>query len=112
VTATKRSQSLIEVPMQIMVLTGDDLADAGVTRASDFLTRVPNVTFYEDNSGEAYVNVRGQAASRNSDPNVAIVVDGVTLASTKEFNTDLLDIEQIEILKGPQSALYGRNAAA
>lgn len=49
---------------------------------------------------------------RNSDPNVAIVIDGVTLSSVKPFNQDLFAIQQIEVLKGPQSALYGRNAAA
>ena len=49
---------------------------------------------------------------RNSDPNVAIVVDGVALTSVRDFNQDLYDFEQIEVLKGPQSALYGRNAAA
>src|SRR3546814_6000348 len=43
---------------------------------------------------------------------VAIVIDGVTLSSVKPFNQDLFDIQQIEVLKGPQSALYGRNAAA
>lgn len=112
VTATKRNESLEKVPISVSVFTEQAIQDAGITRASNFLATVPNVTFIEDNAGEAYVNIRGQTAVRNSDPNVAFVVDGVTLSSVKGFNQDLFDIQQIEVLKGPQSALYGRNAAA
>ena len=112
VTATKRNESLTQVPIAISVFTEDAIAAAGITRAADFLSDTPNVTFIEDNAGEAYINIRGQTSVRNSDPNVAIVIDGVTLSSTKPFNSDLFDLQQIEVLKGPQSALYGRNAAA
>src|SRR3546814_13345829 len=66
----------------------------------------------EDNAGEVYVNIRGQTSVRNSDPNVAVVIDGATLTSLKSFNQDLFGLKQIEVLKGPQSALYGRKAAA
>lgn len=112
VTATKRAEALEKVPIQVSVFTSDAIAEAGITRAAQFLAAVPNVTFIEDNAGEAYVNIRGQTAVRNSDPNVGFVIDGVTLSSVKGFNQDLFDIEQIEVLKGPQTALYGRNAAA
>lgn len=112
VTATKRNESLEKVPISVSVFTETAIKDAGIVRASNFLASVPNVTFIEDNAGEAYVNIRGQTAVRNSDPNVAFVVDGVTLSSVKGFNQDLFDLQQIEVLKGPQSALYGRNAAA
>jgi iron complex outermembrane recepter protein len=112
VTATKRNESLVKVPIQMSVFTDQAIADAGIVRPADFLASVPNVTFIEDNAGEAYVNIRGQTATRSSDPNVAYVIDGVTLSSVKGFNQDLFDIQQIEVLKGPQSAIYGRNAAA
>jgi iron complex outermembrane receptor protein len=112
VTATKRNEALEKVPISVAVFTAQAIQAAGITRASNYLASVPNVTFIEDNAGEAYVNIRGQTAVRNSDPNVAFVVDGVTLSSVKGFNQDLFDIQQIEVLKGPQSAIYGRNAAA
>ncbi|MDB5971654.1 MAG: TonB-dependent receptor [Hydrocarboniphaga sp.] len=112
VTATKRSENLIKVPIAMTVFTEQSITDAGITRPADFLSSTPNVTFIEDNAGESYINIRGQTSVRNSDPNVAIVIDGVTLSSTKPFNSDLFDLKQIEVLKGPQSALYGRNAAA
>jgi iron complex outermembrane receptor protein len=112
VTGTKRDQALQDVPSSVNVLTESDIAEAGIKRPKDFLATVPNVTFIEDNAGEVYVNIRGQTAVRNSDPNVAVVIDGVPLVSLKAFNQDLFDIQQIEVLKGPQSAVYGRNAAA
>lgn len=112
VTATKRNENLVKVPISVSVVTELAIAERGITRPADFLGATPNVTFIEDNAGEAYINIRGQTSVRNSDPNVAIVVDGVTLSSVKPFNQDLFGIQQIEVLKGPQSALYGRNAAA
>jgi iron complex outermembrane receptor protein len=113
VTATKRNESLVKVPIQVSVFTEQAIVSEGIVRAPDFLASVPNVTFIEDNAGEAYVNIRGQTATRSSDPNVAFVIDGVLLSSVKGFqNQDLFDINQIEVLKGPQSAIYGRNAAA
>lgn len=112
VTATKRNESLVKVPISVSVVTEAAIAERGITRPADFLSSTPNVTFVEDNAGEAYINIRGQTSVRNSDPNVAIVIDGVTLSSVKPFNQDLFGIQQIEVLKGPQSAIYGRNAAA
>jgi iron complex outermembrane recepter protein len=105
VTATKRNENLLKVPITVNVLTAKDIEAAGITRAADFLNSTPNVSFSEDNTGETFIGIRGQTTSRNSDPNVAIVVDGVTLTSVRDFNQDLFDLEQIEVLKGPQSAL-------
>lgn len=74
VTGTKRDQALQDVPSSVNVLTESDIAEAGIKRPKDFLATVPNVTFIEDNAGEVYVNIRGQTAVRNSDPNVAVVI--------------------------------------
>lgn len=112
VTGTKRDQKLEDVPASVSVLTSQDIQAAGIKRPKDFLSTIPNVTFIEDNAGEVYVNIRGQTAVRNSDPNVAVVIDGVPLVTLKSFNQDLFDLQSIEVLKGPQSAIYGRNAAA
>ncbi len=105
VTATKRSETLIEVPVMVTALTPEDIQAAGIARSANFLNSTPNVTFQEDNTGETFINIRGQTSTRNSDPNVAIVVDGVTLTSMRSFNQDLYDLQQIEVLKCPQSAI-------
>src|SRR3546814_8598531 len=58
------------------IFTETAISAAGITRPADFLSSTPNVTFIEDNAGEAYINIRGQTSVRNSDPNVAIVKIG------------------------------------
>ena len=62
------------------------------------------------NAGNAFVVIRGISQARNSEPSVAVLVDGVLETNPAEFNQELFDIEQIEVLKGPQGAVYGRNA--
>src|SRR6185312_10840810 len=72
---------------------------------------VPNMTLVEtQNAGNAFVVVRGISQARNSEPSVAVLVDGVLETNPAEFNQQLFDLDQIEVLKGPQGALYGRNA--
>lgn len=113
VTGLKRDQAFLDVPVSVSVFSAETIAQAGVTRPQDFLSLTPNVTFIQTNhAGEAFVNIRGQASVRQAESAVAVVIDGVQLATQNEFNGELFDIAQIEILKGPQSALYGRNATA
>jgi iron complex outermembrane receptor protein len=113
VTGLKRDEALIDVPVAVSVFDQQLITEAGITRPRDFLALVPNVTFIQSNhAGEAFVNVRGQTSVRQSESAVAVVIDGVQLATQNEFNGELFDIEQIEVLKGPQSAIYGRNATA
>ena len=72
---------------------------------------VPNMTLVEmQNVGNSFVTVRGISQARNSEPSVAVLVDGVLETNPYEFDQELFDIQQIEVLKGPQGALYGRNA--
>ena len=62
------------------------------------------------NPGNSFITIRGISQARNSDMPVAVVVDGVLMTNPAQFNQQLFDIQQIEVLKGPQGALYGRNA--
>jgi iron complex outermembrane recepter protein len=113
VTGLKRDQQLIDVPVAVQVFNEELIEQAGITRPQDFLALTPNITFIQANhAGEAFVNVRGQTSVRQSESAVAVVIDGVQLATQNEFNGELFDVQQIEVLKGPQGALYGRNAAA
>ena len=111
VSARRFSESYRDVPMTVSVFTADTIEAAGIDRPADFIARVPNMTLVEtQNAGNAFVVVRGISQARNSEPSVAVLVDGVLETNPAEFNQELFDIEQIEVLKGPQGAVYGRNA--
>ena len=113
VTGTKRDEKLIEVPVAVQVFSEEAITQAGITRPQDFLALTPNVSFQTSNhAGEFFVNIRGQTSVRQSEGAVAVVIDGVQLVTQNEFNGELFDVQQIEVLKGPQGALYGRNASA
>src|SRR5438309_28511 len=111
VTARKRDESFRDVPMSVSVFTEQAIESAGIRKPGDFISLVPNMTLVEtQNAGNAFVVVRGVSQARNSEPSVAVLVDGVLETNPAEFNQELFDIQQIEVLKGPQGALYGRSA--
>ena len=111
VTARKRDESFRDVPVTVNVFTEALIKDAGIQRPADFIQMVPNMTLVEtQNAGNAFVVIRGISQARNSEPSVAVQVDGVLETNPAEFNQELYDVKQIEVLKGPQGALYGRNA--
>ena len=111
VTARMRSESRQDVPITVNVFTAENIEAAGIQKPADFISRVPNMTLVEtQNAGNAFVVLRGISQARNSEPSVAVLVDGVLETNPAEFNQELFDIEQIEVLKGPQGAVYGRNA--
>lgn len=111
VTALRREESLQDTPAAITAFTAETIANAGIERPADFIALTSNVSLVEtQNSGNAFVIIRGITQARNSEPSVAVVVDGVQQINPAQFNQDLFDIEQIEVLKGPQGGLYGRNA--
>ncbi len=111
ITARKRDESFRDVPVTVNVFTEQAIRSAGIQKPRDFIALVPNMTLVEtQNAGNAFVVVRGVSQARNSEPSVAVLVDGVLETDPAAFNQELYDVQQIEVLKGPQGALYGRNA--
>ncbi len=111
VSALRRDQRLQDAPLAITAFDSQAIQDAGIERPSDFIGLTSNVTLVEtQNAGNAFVVIRGITQNRNSEPSVAVIVDGVLQVNPAQFNQELFDIEQIEVLKGPQGGLYGRNA--
>src|SRR6185437_7188371 len=111
VTARERTEQLQDVPAAVTAFTSSAIEARGIEHPRDFIQSVPNVTLVEtQNAGTSFVVVRGISQARNSEPSVAVVVDGETLTNPAAFNQELYDIDQIEVLKGPQGALYGRDA--
>jgi iron complex outermembrane receptor protein len=114
VTARQRQESLKDVPAAVSVLTGATLKAAGVSRADDIVALTPGVSIVNGaaEQGDTQVNIRGMNSARDADPSFALVIDGVQLADPAAFNREYLDLKQIEVVKGPQGAIYGRNATA
>lgn len=113
VTARKRDESLQEVPIAITAFTEQTIQRAGIERPSDFISLMPNVTIVDTaNVGDTQVSIRGIVSTRDAESTFAYVVDGVLSTNPNSFNEELVDVQQIEVLKGPQGALYGRNAVS
>lgn len=111
VTARKRAETLEESPVSVRAFTAAEIESAGIETPRDFINLTPNVTLVEtQNAGNAFINVRGVSQARNSEMSVAVLVDGVLMANPAQFTQQLIDVQQIEVLRGPQGALYGRNA--
>ncbi len=111
VTAQKREENLQAVPIQVAAFTAQKIEDAGIVTTQDFVNLVPNMSLDDSFTYlNTFVVVRGVTQINNADSPVAIVVDGVPQNNQKQFKQNLFDVERIEVLKGPQGALYGRNA--
>ena len=113
VTARKRTENLQEVPIAISAIGETTIERAGIERASDYISLIPNVTIVDAaNVGDTQVSIRGVVSTRDAESTFAYIVDGVLSTNPNSFNEELFDVQQIEVLKGPQGALYGRNAVA
>lgn len=111
VTARRREEALQDAPAAINVFTDADLREAGIDRVEDFIALTPNVTLATSQGiGTSFLTIRGVTQVRNSELPVAVVIDGVQQFSPIQFRQELFDIESIQVVKGPQGALYGRNA--
>jgi iron complex outermembrane receptor protein len=117
VTAQKRSENAQDVPIAISVFTGGDLKKQGITDIQGLSRMTPNVTIdstspFSGTSTMLSASIRGIGQDDfafNLDPGVGVYVDGVYLARSVGANQNLLDVDQVEILKGPQGTLFGRN---
>ena len=113
VTARARAESLQDVPATVTAFTEGQIENMGVARAEDFVYMTPGVTFVNSvEVGDSQLAIRGINGARDAETNFAFIVDGVLYTNPSAFNREYPDLAQIEVLKGPQGALYGRSAAA
>ncbi|MEM1263785.1 MAG: TonB-dependent receptor [Pseudomonadota bacterium] len=111
VTARRRDESALEAPLAVTVFNAEMIRDAGIQRVEDMIQLTPNVTIATSQGiGTNFVSIRGVTQVRNGESPVATIVDGVLQFSTLQFRQELFDIDSIEVVKGPQGAIYGRNA--
>ena len=113
VTAQKRSETAQDVPVSMDVRTDKDLQQRHLTDTKEVISSSPNAQMGGGNSGAAYtpyVAIRGVGSSEiDSDPSVGMFVDGVPMTDAQSYTSGLLDVERVEIMRGPQGTLYGRN---
>ncbi|MBL8202272.1 MAG: TonB-dependent receptor [Chromatiales bacterium] len=113
VTVRQRAESIQDVPGSVTAFSAAQIEAAGIQRADDFIAMTPGVSIV--NSAEVadtQVNIRGINGARDAETNYALIIDGVLMTNPAALNREYTNLQQIEVLKGPQGALYGRNAAA
>lgn len=114
VTARRQNERLQDVPASVAVLTTDTLQRTGAVKAEDFVKLTPGITIVTGTAeaGDTQINIRGINGARDAESSVALVVDGILKTNTAQLNQPQGTLQQVEMLKGPQGAIYGRNAAA
>lgn len=112
VTAQRKSESLQDVPIAISALSAEAIEKSGIHDLSGIAVRVPGLSFSDFSPGQNIVSMRGASSNDDgagTDGSVAMFVDDVYLGRISNINPELFDLERIEVLRGPQGTLYGKN---
>jgi outer membrane receptor protein involved in Fe transport len=112
ITAERRESVLLKTPEAVTALAGEGLRQSGTSGLADLNGSIPNYTF-TSNQGVAQIFLRGignNFITLGGDPGVAFYADGAYVSDQTATNTGLFDVKRVEVLRGPQGALYGRNA--
>jgi iron complex outermembrane receptor protein len=116
VTAQKRAESVQDVPMGVTAISAEALARAGISNTADLVKLSPSLTFAAgDNAQNSGFSIRGVGTSVYSigvENSVAVVIDDVSTVQAGQALANLVDIERVEVLRGPQSTLFGKSASA
>ena len=113
VTARQQSESILDVPATVQTFTSEEIENASIDRPRDFIMMTPGLSQVQTlEVGDMQVQVRGINSGRDTESSVALVIDGIVVTNPNALNQEMDNMEQIEVLKGPQGAIYGRNALA
>ena len=113
VTAQKRAESLQDVPVSLMAISGTKIAEAGLHSFQELSQYVPNLSITE-NAVNTIISMRGigVGANQSFEQSVGVYVDGVHYGKSRQSRTALYDVQQVEVLRGPQGILFGKNTLA
>lgn len=112
VTAQKRIENPRDVPMALSVMSADDIRELGIQDFNDMMRLIPSVSFYDKSSS---IYVRGIGTPEGNplgEQAIAYILDGLYIPKYSYLKSSFMDLERIEVLKGPQGTLFGRNATA
>jgi iron complex outermembrane recepter protein len=113
VTAQKREESLRDVPLSVAAVSGDKLDDAGIIRLEDLEAYVPNLTMSETGiANNIYIRGIGSGLNQGFEQSVSTYMDGIYRGRGHQSRMPFLDLERVEVLRGPQPILFGKNAVA
>ncbi|MFZ4163830.1 TonB-dependent receptor [Brevundimonas sp. NPDC058933] len=113
VTAQKREESIQDVPIAVSAFSAENLDALKIEGGSELMRAIPNVSFSKSNFSMYNFSIRGigtKAISASSDPAVAVSFNNTPLTRNRLFEQEYLDVNRVEVLRGPQGTLYGRNA--
>ena len=114
VTAEKRDESLQTVSQAVTAITESELEAKNITSFVDLTALVPGVTVAKNEGYKTVISIRGVGNETNQNaiaaPSVAYHMDGIFVASPFSLQTDFVDVERIEVLRGPQGTLFGQNS--
>jgi len=111
VTARKREETLKDVPVAATAISGEVIEKRGLTSVKDVAMLTPGLSINSDGAGRAFVSIRGVGVTLvdSVQPGVGIFLDGIYQPNTSYLNNPLTDVERVEVLRGPQGTLYGKN---
>ncbi len=112
VTAERRTTLLQKTPIAVTAISGDTLEQKRIDTFADLSLYVPNLTYTKFSAQEAYISIRGTLINNNAagwDDAVTTFIDGVPATGLGDENPDLFDLSSVEVLRGPQGTLFGRN---
>lgn len=111
VTARKRAENLKDVPIAVTAVSGDEIEKRGLVSVKDVAQLTPSLNVNSDGAGRVFVAIRGVGVTlvQTVQPGVGIFVDGIYQPNTAYLNNPLVDVERVEVLRGPQGTLYGKN---
>jgi iron complex outermembrane receptor protein len=115
VTAQHKSEDIQQVPIAVTALSQQQLTERQIAGGPDLVKEVPNLTFSKTNFSGYNLEIRGigtQAISVTTDPAVAVAFNGIPFIRNHFFEQEFFDLDNLEVLRGPQGTLYGRNATA
>jgi outer membrane receptor protein involved in Fe transport len=115
VTATKRSERLLDVPLSVSAITADEIQARGFTQFSDYINSIPGVYFQDGGIGDSVIHIRGATESGVGSTVATYFGEAVTSVLTNHGgkpNLRLVDIDRVEVLRGPQGTLFGADALA